>query len=132
LHVQRACAARRAIAAITGLWLVAFGVLGARHEASVAHYTDARTGEVFHAAASGCADRSADAPTHAHAADSSADHDGCALAAVLHQAIRPDVAVPALAHALEPVVADRRTERLAALPRALYRLAPKTSPPSRS
>jgi hypothetical protein len=118
---------RRATALLAGLWLVAFGVLGTRHEAQVAHVVD-RGGEVHHAPHL--------AGTHTgpcsdiHRTDADGDVGACAISATLHQAARASLATP-LAVAAPPcatvaAVTPRHTSSSIAL---LYRLAPKTSPP---
>ncbi|HEY1558088.1 MAG TPA: hypothetical protein VGF94_24830 [Kofleriaceae bacterium] len=128
LQEQRACIARRVLSTIASLWLVAYGVLGARHEAHVAHVVDARTGAIFHGSAidgNHTSDQS-----DVHRSKGTPDHDACVLASTLHQPASPAVARPHVAPS--PVTALAQAApiaRTALATRATYRTAPKTSPP---
>jgi hypothetical protein len=126
---QRVSRARRVLAAVTAVWLVAFGVLAARHEAGVAHYVDAATGLVLHASAMHGAHTSTQSDVHS--SDTGADHDPCGISSAFHQASRPGTASIKLA--IVPVVAcssGARAARSAVVANQLvYLLAPKTSPP---
>jgi hypothetical protein len=121
----------RAVAALSAALLLFVGLLGARHEAEVAHVRDQR-GDLVHAQE--LADHHHSGPAaHLHGR---ADHDhapgACALLAALHaSAVAPRP--PAV------VVASVAEHDLAAPPIAAphggiagYRLAPKTSPPALS
>ena len=106
-------------------WLLLAGILALRHEADVAHATDARGALVHAAHAIGHRAGRAD---HLHAT-TGGDHDECSLATALRQpgavhAAPTRVAAPAIAIAIADVPSR-------ALPgtTSLYRLAPKTSPP---
>jgi len=120
----------RAIAAFTALALVVCGLLARRHEASVAHVRDLRTGEAIHALATGCHEQ---APAeHLHSLPSRSHHDAgpCNLLGTLHQAVR-------LAHPIAITAIPRAVERMFELSPAttasstrLLLSAPKTSPPS--
>jgi hypothetical protein len=129
-HMQpRASRAQRVLAAIAAVWLVAFGVLAARHEAGVAHYVDAATGTVLHASAMIGGHTSTQSDVHS--SDTGADHDPCGISSVFHQASRPGAAVAMLA--IVPITActsGARAARSAVVANQLvYLLAPKTSPP---
>ncbi len=116
---------RGAVAVAMAAWLVLAGTLALRHEADVAHATDARGALVHGAHAVGHRAGKAD---HLHAG-TGRDHDECSLAAALRQ--------PGAAHAMPAritappcaiaITAPRAT--IAARAASLYRLAPKTSPP---
>jgi hypothetical protein len=125
---RRSRAGARVIAAVTALWLVVGGVLAAHHEATVRHVRDAAGGYVHGAALAGH-HTGHDSDIHGQR-NPDADTGDCALLTALHQ--------PAAGAAGAPVVAlAARTVRAAAPPHAvafgsasaLYRLAPKTSPP---
>jgi hypothetical protein len=113
-------------------WLVLAGLLGARHEATVAHVIDQRTGEVRHASAFVGA-HTGDRSDYHTTSDGDAGTDVCAISATLHQAARPE-------HAGVVVIAAPRLElrspislaALATITTTVYWLAPKTSPPVRA
>jgi hypothetical protein len=122
--------ARRLLAVGAAVWLVVFGVLGARHEARVAHVIDVQTGAILHAGPSACHDHNP--VSHVHGSPAAGDHDACELLTVLHQGAAPAVAWTGICvvvftpsdrapRAFEPVVRSR----------GVYRVAPKTSPPAR-
>jgi hypothetical protein len=117
---------KRLLAALAGLWLVASGVLGARHEAQVAHAFD-RYGVAFHAAGLVGDHTSRDSDIHAAGAR---DHDACGIATTLHQATRPSPAHVRVAPVPAIEFVSRTDARAAATARVVYRLAPKTSPPA--
>ncbi len=120
---------RRAAAALSAVLLIVVGLLGARHEAEVAHVRDQK-GDLVHAQE--LADHHHAGPSaHLHGRE---DHDhapgACSLLAVLHasaDASRAQVAVAA-----PSIVHDLLAPPIAAVPGAIpgYRLAPKTSPPA--
>ena len=125
---QHTSRSRRVLAAVTGLWLVAFGVLGARHESQVAHYVDARTGVVLHASAMASHHRCQQSDIHA--TRGATTDDVCGVAQTLHQASSPAVAhvqiASAVSFALDLVSSPTRSTTAQ---RHVLRLAPKTSPP---
>lgn len=122
---------RRLLAVGAAVWLVVFGVLGARHESRVAHVIDAQTGAIMHAGPGVCHDHNP--ASHVEGVPASGDHDECELLGVLHQS-----AAPALAWAGISVVAITSEERAPSAfvrvvgSRGVYRVAPKTSPPVRA
>ncbi|HEX4454164.1 MAG TPA: hypothetical protein VH143_25045 [Kofleriaceae bacterium] len=128
---HRASRARRIVAAIACSWLVLAGVLGARHESTVAHVVDQRTGEVRHASAL-VGVHTGDRSDYHASSDADSGTDVCAISAALHQAAR-------CTHATAAVIAAPRLElrapislaALATITTTVYRLAPKTSPPVR-
>jgi len=119
----------RAIAAVTAVWLVACSVLAAHHEATVAHVRDSAGGYVHGKLLAG--------PHAGHQSDvhgqrnPDADSGDCALLTAFHQAASAHVTPPA-------VVTTARASHVQELSRAttlavagaVYRLAPKTSPPA--
>jgi hypothetical protein len=119
----------RAVAALSAAVLLFIGLLGARHEAEVAHVRDQR-GDLVHAQE--LADHHHSGPTaHLHSRD---DHDhapgACMLLAALHAsavASRPPAAIVAAV-----VAHDIAAPPIAAVHGGIagYRLAPKTSPPA--
>ena len=129
---NRASGARRVFAAIACAWLVVFGVLGGRHEANVVHVRDLATGELHHATPLVGAHTGDQSDYHA-TRDGHADHDACALSSAFHQAARPHVATT-FARPLRAIAATDPScdSRVTARSAAVYRLAPKTSPPARS
>lgn len=117
----------RIYASLLAAWLVVCSVVATRHEAQVAHAVDS-AGRVVHAQV---LVGHHDGPSDVHE-QSTADHDECTIVTALHQAAR--VSAPAAAvvaphgvHAPQPGPA-LAAEAVA----ALYRLAPKTSPPDRA
>jgi hypothetical protein len=117
----------RLLAALAGLWLVASGVLGARHEAEVAHVFD-QAGVAFHAA--GMIGDHTSNHSDVHSSDGSRDHDACGIETTLHQAARPSSPPPRVVDAPAiAVVVARAPARVALADTLVYRLAPKTSPP---
>jgi hypothetical protein len=118
---------RRLLAACAGLSLLAFAVIGTRHEAQVAHFLD-RGGHAHHAAK--LAGRHRTTMPDVHSADRDSDTGACAIATALHQAASPTVARPHVAFV--PGLTTATSHLSAAGERSLallYRLAPKTSPP---
>ena len=122
---QHTSRSRRVLAAVTGLWLVAFGVLGARHESQVAHYVDAVG---LHASAMASHHRCQQSDIHA--TRGATTDDVCGVAQTLHQASSPAVAhvqiASAVSFALDLVSSPTRSTTAQ---RHVLRLAPKTSPP---
>lgn len=120
---------RRAVAALSAALLVVVGLLGARHEAEVAHVRD-RMGEFVHAQR--LSDHHEAGPAaHLHGRDDHRHAPGaCGLLAVLHA---PAVSSRPVALAAAPAVArDLEAPAIAPVHGAIagYRLAPKTSPPA--
>ncbi|HEY4239787.1 MAG TPA: hypothetical protein VGM88_08225 [Kofleriaceae bacterium] len=116
------------IAAVTGLWFVACLVLGARHEARVLHYEDA-AGRHVHATAMLGEHTAAQSDIHASGAPSR-DHDACDILTGIRQAARASAPVNLVLAACETVAIEPTVDLdLAITGAALYRLAPKTSPP---
>jgi hypothetical protein len=116
---------RRALAAVTAIWLIACGVLGARHEARAAHYFDAH-GQAFHA--SKMTGQHTTSQSDVHARDSAPDHDPCSLVTAHHvTTVHVNVSVSVS-------VSDPRTLTLtlALTPTTanVLAVAPKTSPPT--
>lgn len=119
---------RRVLATVTALWFLVFGLIGASHEARVAHVIDAQTGSVLHAPA--LTGSHTNHQSDVHPSDAAAEHDVCAMAQALHQASSVSVACTHVSIAPELVVAaDPIAERTITTPGDVYRLAPKTSPP---
>jgi hypothetical protein len=119
----------RGVAAITALWLVLSGVLAMQHEASTLHIRD-RAGGFVHAALLTGHHTGSDSDIHGQR-DPDADTGDCALLTTFHQAASAETSAPVLVvvsgtthtlHVPRRVAASRAT--------AVYRLAPKTSPPT--
>ena len=109
------------------IWLVVAGLLGARHEAEIAHVVDHHTGLVVHAPALSGHHGIGESDIHGQA-DPRGDHDACALVAALHQAVRAVFVQPlALAVSRVAVLVAPRTPAFVVVD--IYLLAPKTSPP---
>jgi len=117
------------IAAATALWLVVCGVLAARHEATVAHVRDAAGSYVHGKALVGHHDgRSSDIHRQRHP---DADAGECALLTAFHQPASADVTAPAVVTtACATHVRHIAPVAVPAIAAAVYRLAPKTSPPA--
>jgi hypothetical protein len=115
--------------AIIALLFVACGLLARSHEASTLH-ARASTGVDVHASALTGQHSGHHADIHGQRSPD-ARGEACAVLTVLHQPASADVAAPAIA-------ADVRSEHAHASSRAdvsrsvlaIYRLAPKTSPPA--
>ncbi len=119
----------RAVAAATALWLVLCGVLAARHEATVAHVRDATGGYVHGKALAGHhAGHDSDIHGQRHP---DADAGECALLTAFHQPASADVTAPAVVTtACATHVRHIAPSACSAIAAAVYRLAPKTSPPA--
>ena len=110
------------------LWLLACVALGARHESESDHWAD-RRGTLHHSIHSSCTNDGPDADMHR--ASGSADHDACELAAVTHAFASAAVAATPSARRPDRTIAwlaVRDGAHVAVA--ALYRFAPKTSPPA--
>jgi hypothetical protein len=116
------------IAAATALWLVLCSVLAAHHEASVAHVRDA-AGRYVHGKALAGHHQGHSSDIHGQR-NPDADAGECALLTAFHQPASADVTAPAgvttaRATHVRPIASVARS----AIATAVYRLAPKTSPP---
>ena len=119
----------RGVAAITALWFVAFGILAMQHEASTVHGRDRADGFV-HASLLAGHHTGHHSDVHGER-NAGADTGACALLTTFHQAGSATISAPALIAAsatLDPCDTPRPAKVRAAI--AVYRLAPKTSPPS--
>ena len=127
-HARPRRAGRSVVATLAGLWLIAAGLLGMRHEALVTHTTDVLTGQVVHASLVVGPHDATRAGVYPVAPGGS---DGvCWLVSALHQPQSPSSAPPVMAVAVAAhVVPDVTPAAAPARVTALLRLAPKTSPP---
>jgi hypothetical protein len=120
---------RRVSALVAAAWLILGVVLGARHEAEEAHAIDAQ-GEAVHASQL-IGHHTGDQSDIHGVADTSSSNDPCAVITALHQACSARVHAPTVAVvAYHDAQATARTTSTAAHVAAVYRLAPKTSPPA--
>ena len=119
----------RVIAAVTALWLVVGGVLVGHHEATVAHVRDAVGAYVHGQALVGHHDgRHSD--IHGQR-DAGSDAGPCALLSTFHQPASAEVAAPAVVTTACAIsVWQSAPPAIATIAGAVYRLAPKTSPPA--
>jgi hypothetical protein len=117
------------VAAITALCFVVCGVLAMRHEASTAHVRDL-AGGYAHARTLAGNHAGHDSDIHGQRNPDGETGD-CALLTTFHQAASAHIAAPALIVAVATVTTDDLA-RHATAPgaTAVYRLAPKTSPPA--
>jgi hypothetical protein len=119
----------RVIAAATALWLVLCGVLAGRHEATVAHVRDAVGGYVHGKALIGH-HTGHDSDIHGQR-HPDADAGECALLTAFHQPVSGDVTAPAVVTTASAThVRHIAPVAFSASAAAVYRLAPKTSPPA--
>jgi hypothetical protein len=119
----------RVIAAATALWLVLCGVLAARHEASVAHVRD-RAGSYVHGKALVGHHDGHNSDIHRQR-NPDADAGECALLTAFHQPASADVTAPAVVTtACATHVRHLAPVAVPVIATAVYRLAPKTSPPA--
>ena len=119
----------RVIAVATAVWFVVCGLLAAHHEATVAHVRDA-AGAYVHATVL----------VGHHAGDTSDIHGQrqpdantgkCALLNAFHQPASADVTAPAVVTiACATAVRHSALDAVYGIAVAVYRLAPKTSPPA--
>lgn len=119
----------RGVAAITALLFVVCSVLAMRHEASVAH---ARTeaGGYRHVQELVSQHHGVDSDIHAPR-DPESDRGDCALLTAFHQPVTASLAAPALVLAtVAQTTVDAVAPSVAPVALAVYRLAPKTSPPA--
>lgn len=119
----------RGVAAITALWFVVCGVLAMQHEASTAHVRN-RAGGFVHAAMLTGHHSGHDSDVHGQR-DPDADNGDCALLTTFHQAASAHTSAPTLVAVSDTIAANDSPRRaVAARTAAVYRLAPKTSPPA--
>jgi hypothetical protein len=119
----------RVIAATTALWLVLCGVLAARHEATVAHVRDA-VGSYVHGKALAGHHEGHNSDIHGQR-HPDADAGECALLTAFHQPASADVTAPAVVTTARATHVRHITPAASfAIAAAVYRLAPKTSPPA--
>lgn len=124
----------RAIAILaTGAMLLA-GLLAMRHETTVAHVRDHATGAVHHAheLAEHHAQELDGTPAHVHRSDTPAHEEpgGCPLHQGLEASTILPSAPPAIALHHGSLALATALETVTPLTKAVYRLAPKTSPPA--
>jgi hypothetical protein len=119
----------RGVAAITALCFVVCGVLAMRHEASTAHVRNVAGGYVHARTLAGNhAGHDADIHGQRHP---DAETGDCALLTTFHQAASAHITPPALIAAAATVTIPDLVRRATAPgAAAVYRLAPKTSPPA--
>jgi hypothetical protein len=120
---------RATYASLIAVWLVASGIVARRHESTVAHAVDG-TGQLVHGERlRGHHDNS---PPDIHDRDRAAsDHGACGEATLLRQLGIAITFVCATWRA-QPIVrlVESPGTRIARHVRAIYQLAPKTSPPA--
>jgi hypothetical protein len=121
---------QRGVAAITALLFVVCGLLAQRHEASTLHVRTAAGGYV-HAAQLDGHHVENNSDIHGQR-DPDSDHGDCALLTTYHQAVSAHYSAPALVilAGRGALVAFTAPARRALASSAIYRLAPKTSPPA--
>jgi hypothetical protein len=120
----------RGVAAITALWFVVCGVLALQHEASTVHVRDRAGGYVHASTLAGHHHAGNNSDIHGQR-DPEADTGDCALLTAFHQAASAATRAPALV--VVSGALDTRDPPHGATTRgatAIYRLAPKTSPPA--
>src|SRR5215470_5648682 len=119
----------RVIAAVAAVWVVAFGLLALNHEATVAHVRNA-AGVYVHGKALVGHHEGNDSDVHGQR-DPDADPGKCALLNTFHQPASADVTAPAVTTtACATHVWQIDPNAISAIAVAVYRLAPKTSPPA--
>jgi hypothetical protein len=118
----------RGVAAITAILFVLCGVLAMRHEAATPHVRTA-SGAWVHGRELSSVHASRDSDVHGQR-NPDADAGECAVLTASHQAASAEVAAPAvIAQAVALHAPQARPLQVAAAHAAVYRLAPKTSPP---
>jgi len=126
---RRASGARRVLAAIAGVWLVAWAVFAMRHEAQVAHVLDHATGQMVHADRA-IGEHTGNQSDYHATSPVDGDHDACGICSALHQAARPEALHAIVVRAPEGTPASWSIRARSEFANAeVYRLAPKTSPP---
>ena len=119
----------RVVAATTAVWLIVCGLLAARHEATVAHVRDG-AGGYMHARGLTGHHQGNNSDIHGQR-NPDADAGECALLTAFHQAASAHVTPPAVvATACATDVQDLVRAAPLRAAAAVYRLAPKTSPPA--
>lgn len=110
------------------MWLLLCGVLAGQHEARVVHVRNGAGAYVHGSAPTGHHEGNT-SDVHGQR-DPSADHGECALLGAFHQAVSAVVTCPRIVTAVVAThVQDTRGTATVAVSAAVYRLAPKTSPP---
>src|ERR1043166_486606 len=119
----------RAVAAFTSVWLVVCGILASHHEATVVHVSDGAGG---YAHAPGLDGHHTGRQSDVHGPRTQGGDVGdCALLTAFHQAASAQVTAPAVVTTARAThVQDVPRPTTVAVVAAVYRLAPKTSPPS--
>jgi hypothetical protein len=122
----------RAIAILAAGAMLLAGLLAMRHETMVAHVRDHATGAVHHAheLAEHHAQELDGTPAHVHRSETPAHEEsgGCAL----HQGLESSTILASAPHvvALQQASLSAALETVTPVAEAVYRLAPKTSPPA--
>lgn len=123
------------LAAFAVVLLVAGQLVAFAHAAGTRHAVCAEHGEQLelarvHAESHGCEDHACDAD-HLGAAtgDRGGDHEDCAILRALAQHSAPSTGHTLAVAATKIAIAPVAPPRLVAITAALYRVAPKTSPP---
>jgi hypothetical protein len=118
----------RSVAAITAWLFFACGVLAIRHEATTPHARD-RAGGFVHAAALTGHHAGHHSDIHGQR-NPGAETGECAVLTASHQAASADIAAPSVVATVGTLRAPEAPHLLdLAAVTAVYRLAPKTSPP---
>ncbi|HEY1811797.1 MAG TPA: hypothetical protein VGG74_05540 [Kofleriaceae bacterium] len=117
------------IAAVAGIWFVLAGLLGMRHEARVAHVFDPHTGELRHAHAM-VGHHAGDHSDYHGTSDPGSDDDTCAIATALHQSVCVGSAPSIVSASCVELGSVQVRPVVSTIVVSVYRLAPKTSPPT--
>ena len=119
----------RGVAAFTAVWLLLCGVLAGRHEAIVGHVRTS-AGAYVHGSAPIGHHESGNSDIHGQR-NPDADPGVCALLSAYHQPVSAHVTRPTvLATVAATHVHDTPSAVAPVVTAAVYRLAPKTSPPA--
>ncbi len=119
---------RRLLAAVSALWIVIGVVLGARHEALVAHHVDPHTGASLHVA--GIVGAHTGDRSDVHRSHGSDDVGGCEIIAALHAQMRVATTGSPAVLALAAVTSTTFAPATAPVSTRILHFAPKTSPPN--
>jgi hypothetical protein len=114
------------------VWFVLAGLLGMRHEATVAHVVDPITGEIHHASARQLERHAGTQSDYHTASPHDFGDDVCAISAALHQAIDLTTARATVVATTSWTTLVKITITQSTAIAVVYRLAPKTSPPARA
>jgi hypothetical protein len=129
LQVQRSArAASRLCAALTALWFVACGVMGLRHQAEVSHVRDAGSGVLRHAPRI-IGTHSGGTDVHG-CRDQQDDHGICGLGPLDQPAVSSSVEIEPAHDVWRAAIVASSPESATLAARQVFRLAPKTSPPT--